>query len=174
MRAGAAGAVVRAGLFTVLCWAQCSHISVFLYLYFCVCVFVFVFCIVLQHLCKVNCSQFCVGHDAHTAHGTRNTLHTAHGTMQRHKADGTMLTQRLNPPSSLQPLSANSSPHIASYPQHQVFQWELSTWTQLESKRFRDSSFGWVCPFLLSFYILLRTVERTLILISTFCIQYDV
>ena len=103
MRAGAAGAVVRAGLFTVLCWAQCSHISVFLYLYFCVCVFVFVFCIVLQHLCKVNCSQFCVGHDAHTAHGTRNTLHTAHCTLHTAQCNGTRQTAQCSPNGSIPP-----------------------------------------------------------------------
>ena len=141
--------------------------------YFCICISVFAFLYLYFVLCCSICARstvhsFVLGTmlTRHTVHGIHCTLHTAHGTMQRHKADGTMLTQRLNPPSSLQPLSANSSPHIASHPQHQVFQWELSTWTQLEPKRFRHSSFGWGCPSLLSFYVFLKTVESTLIGLS--------
>ena len=109
----------------------------------------------MYSLCWAQCSHGTM-FTRHNAHGARYTAQCSHCT--RHRVHGTMLTQRLNPPSSLQPLSGNSSPHIASYPQHQVFQWELSTWTQLESKRFWHSSFGWVCPLFLSFW----TVESTL------------
>ena len=144
MRAGgaeAAGAVVRAGLFTVFCLVPCSHISYFvfllLYLCFCICILYFVAAVVQGGLCTV-----CAGHSAHTAQCSHGTMHTVRGTRHNvHTAHGTGYTAQCSPngsipPSSLQPLSANSSPHIASYPQHQVFQWELSTWTQLEPKTF--------------------------------------
>ena len=155
--------------FSARCNAHTYRIFVFAFLYlcFCICILYFVAAVVQGGLCTV-----CAGHSAHTAQCSHGTMHTVRGTRHNvHTAHGTGYTAQCSPngsipPSSLQPLSANSSPHIASYPQHQVFQWELSTWTQLEPKRFWHSSFGWGCPSLLSFYVLLKTVESTLIGLS--------